>query len=63
MDEKIGLFVDSFPILHKGHQLCVKYAKHETDKLILLIYDNPNEKVPLPIRVNWLKKLYPNMAI
>lgn len=63
MSEKTGLFVDSFPILHNGHQLCLKYASQEVDKLITILYDTPNANIPLPVRANWLKQLYPNMEI
>lgn len=63
MSEKIGLFIDKFSILHTGHQLCIKYALSKVDKLITIIYDDENSKIPLSVRSNWLRKLYPNMEI
>ena len=63
MAEKIGLFVDSFPILHKGHELCLKYAKSKVDKLMAIIYDNEDSKIPLPIRSNWIRTLYPDIEV
>ena len=52
MAEKIGVFIDSFPILHAGHQFCMKYALQKVDKLMTIIYDTPNAKIPLPVRAN-----------
>lgn len=63
MSNKIGLFVDTFPILHKMYELCIKYAQHEVDELIIVIYDSPNVTIPLPVRTNWLRELYPNIRI
>ncbi|MDO5556422.1 MAG: AAA family ATPase [Clostridia bacterium] len=63
MKKKIGLFIDTFQILHRGHQLCIKYALQEMDEVIALIYDNTSSKIPLSVRSNWIKKLYPNIKI
>ena len=63
MAEKIGVFIDSFPILHAGYQFCMKYALQKVDKLITIIYDTPNAKIPLPVRANWIRQLYPNMEV
>lgn len=63
MSEKIGLFVDSFEVLHKGHELCIKYALSRVNKLVTIIYDNDNTNIPLPVRANWLRKLYPDMEV
>ena len=63
MNEKIGLFMDSFPILHKGHELCIKYAKSKVDRLITVIYNSESSKIPLQIRTDWLRRIYPDMEI
>ena len=63
MAEKIGVFIDSFPILHAGHQFCMKYALQKVDKLMTIIYDTPNAKIPLPVRANWIRQLYPDMEV
>lgn len=63
MSNKTGLFVDSFPIFHRGHELCMKYAQHEVDELIVLIFNDSNAEIPLPIRTNWIKQLYPDVEV
>lgn len=63
MEEKVGLFVDSFPLLHSGYELCLKYAMKQVDKLIAIIYDNDETKIPLTVRANWIRKLYPDIDV
>lgn len=63
MEEKIGLFVDNFSILHSGYELCLKYALQQVDKLIAIVYDNSETKVPLTIRANWIRELYPSVEV
>ena len=63
MEEKVGLFVDSFPLLHSGYELCLKYAMQQVDKLIAIVYDNSETKIPLTIRAEWIRKLYPNVDV
>lgn len=63
MNGKTGVFVDSFDVLHKGHELCIKYALSRVDNLVTIIYDNDMTNIPLPVRANWLRKLYPEMEV
>lgn len=63
MSNKIGLFIDSFPIFHRGYELCMKYALHEVDELIVIIFNSPNGEIPLPIRSKWIKQLYPDIEV
>lgn len=63
MSVKTGLFIDSFEVLHKGHDLCIKYALGRVDNLVTIIYDNDMTNIPLTVRANWLRKLYPEIEV
>lgn len=59
-----GLTLGKFSPLHKGHQLIIDTALAEMDKVTVIIYDAPETTlIPLNIRANWLKKLYPQVKI
>ncbi|MFC5404024.1 AAA family ATPase [Cohnella soli] len=60
MQRKTGLTLGKFAPLHKGHQYMVETALAETDELIILIYDCPETtSIPLQVRAEWLRVLYP----
>ncbi len=57
-----GLFLGKFAPLHKGHQSVIETALREVDKLIVLLYDSPEQtKIPLQIRANLIRALYPKV--
>ncbi len=61
---KTGLIFGKFAPLHRGHQFVIETALKEMDKVIVVIYDRPEiTDLPLKMRVNWLKKLYPQVEI
>jgi NadR type nicotinamide-nucleotide adenylyltransferase len=56
----LGLALGKFAPLHKGHQLVLDEATASTGEQIFVIYDSPHvTKVPLGVRANWLRQLYP----
>jgi HTH-type transcriptional repressor of NAD biosynthesis genes len=58
-----GLTLGKFAPLHKGHQFMIETALSEVDELIVLIYDTDVIEVPLSIRAEWIKKLYPYVTV
>jgi NadR type nicotinamide-nucleotide adenylyltransferase len=61
---RIGLTLGKFAPLHRGHQLMIETALDEVDHLIIVIYDSPKvTAVPLPVRVAWLRHLYPTVQV
>ncbi len=61
---KIGLTLGKFSPLHLGHQHVIETALAEMDHVIVLIYDAPEViGCPLPIRVRWIRALYPNVEV
>jgi NadR type nicotinamide-nucleotide adenylyltransferase len=61
---KRGLALGKFAPLHRGHQLVIETALAEMDELIVIIYDAPDStSVPLNVRANWLRKLYPQIKV
>jgi HTH-type transcriptional regulator, transcriptional repressor of NAD biosynthesis genes len=64
MVKKHGLTLGKFAPLHKGHQLVIETALVEMDEVSAIIYDVPETThIPLTVRANWLKKLYPQINI
>ena len=61
---KIGLTVGKYAPFHKGHQYLIETALNEMDSLIIIVYDAPKHTdIPLNIRANWIRKLYPQVTV
>ncbi|HTG00374.1 MAG TPA: AAA family ATPase, partial [Nitrospirota bacterium] len=61
---KVGLTLGKYAPLHQGHQLVIETALSEMDRVILMIYDAPETtSCPLPMRANWIRKLYPSVEV
>ena len=61
---KRGLTLGKYAPLHKGHQLVIETALAEMDEVIIIIYNAPETtNIPLNIRSNWLKKIYPQSKV
>jgi len=61
---KTGLVLGKFAPLHKGHQLLIETALSENERVIVIVYDSPEvTNIPLPVRTNWVKALYPSIDV
>ncbi len=59
-----GLTLGKFAPLHKGHQSVIEAALAEMDEVTVIIYDAPETtSIPLNIRSNWIRKLYPQVKV
>jgi len=59
-----GLVLGKFAPFHKGHQLLVDTARKLCDRLYVLIYDSRDvTDIPLYIRANWIRTLYPDVIV
>lgn len=64
MDKTHGLTLGKYAPFHKGHQLVIETALAEMDEVSAIIYDAPGTTpIPLNIRSNWIKKLYPQVKV
>ncbi|MEK4510616.1 cytidyltransferase [Paenibacillus anaericanus] len=59
----LGLTLGKFAPLHKGHQFMFETALQEVDELIVVIYETTVTPIPLHIRANWIRKLYPMIRV
>ncbi|MNB90268.1 Trifunctional NAD biosynthesis/regulator protein NadR [compost metagenome] len=59
----LGLTLGKFAPLHKGHQFMFDTALQEVDELIVVIYDTQVMPVPLHVRANWIRELYPTVRV
>ncbi len=61
---KVGLTLGKFAPLHAGHQHVIETALAEMDHVVVLIYDVPQTtNIPLPVRANWIRTLYPQVEV
>jgi NadR type nicotinamide-nucleotide adenylyltransferase len=59
-----GLTLGKFAPLHRGHQLLIETALAEMDEVIVMVYDCPETTdVPLSVRANWVRQLYPTVKV
>jgi NadR type nicotinamide-nucleotide adenylyltransferase len=64
MEKRTGLVLGKFAPLHKGHQHLIETALSKVDKLFVLVYDaKQTTDIPLKIRCQWIKYLYPNVVV
>lgn len=64
MKKTHGLTLGKFVPLHKGHQFLIETALAEMDEVSVIIYDAPETtSIPLNIRSNWIRKLYPQVKV
>jgi HTH-type transcriptional regulator, transcriptional repressor of NAD biosynthesis genes len=64
MSQSHGLTLGKFAPFHSGHQFLIETALAEVDRLTVIIYDEPTvTPVPLPIRANWIRQLYPQVTV
>lgn len=61
---KRGLTLGKYAPLHKGHQFVIETALSEMDEVIVVIYNAPETTcIPLNIRANWLRRLFPQIKV
>ncbi len=60
---KTGLTLGKFAPLHKGHQYMIETALKEVDELFIMIYDTNVTTIPLSVRANWIRNLYPTVKV
>lgn len=61
---KVGLTLGKYAPFHRGHQSVVETALAEMDEVIVIIYDCPETTdLPLPVRANWIRSLYPSVRV
>ncbi|PQO43115.1 AAA family ATPase [Blastopirellula marina] len=60
----VGMTLGKYAPLHHGHQQVIELALAECDQVIVMIYDCPETtNVPLPVRAEWIRQLYPQVEV
>lgn len=59
----IGFTIGKFAPLHLGHDQLIRRGIEENDLFYILINDTNVIDIPLEVRANWLKELYPECKI
>ncbi|MEP0859521.1 AAA family ATPase [Trichocoleus sp. DQ-U1] len=64
MASQRGLTLGKFAPFHKGHQFLIETASSQMDEVIVIIYEaRETTSVPLNIRADWVRKLYPTVQV
>lgn len=64
MEKTTGLVLGKFAPFHKGHELLIKTALSEVDRVQVLIYQCPETiSIPLHVRASWIRELYPQTNV
>lgn len=59
-----GIVIGKFAPFHRGHKFLIESALGKADHLIVLVYDVPElTKVPVERRMEWIKKIYPEVEV
>lgn len=61
--KSIGFTIGKFAPMHKGHQYLIEKGLKEMSEFYVVIYETNLIEVPLQIRSNWIKTLYPDVKI
>ena len=61
--KKIGLTLGKYAPLHKGHQYIIERMLAENDEAVVIIYDTGHTHIPLPVRADWIRRLYPSVRV
>lgn len=56
---RTALTLGKYAPLHHGHDLVIRTAMAETDRVIVMIDCPETTSIPLAMRANWLADLYP----
>jgi NadR type nicotinamide-nucleotide adenylyltransferase len=61
---KRGLTLGKYAPLHRGHQLVIETGLSEMDEMLVVVYDSPEATaVPLAVRSEWIRRLYPAVQV
>ncbi|MGL4757832.1 MAG: AAA family ATPase [Patescibacteria group bacterium] len=60
---KQGIVIGKFYPPHLGHKFLIDTAQSGCDKLTVLVCDNPALKIGIDKRINWLKRIHPELEI
>lgn len=58
-----GLIVGKFMPPHAGHQSLIDTARAQVEALSLVVFSKTAEPIPGPLRVRWLRELYPSLPV
>ena len=57
---RIGLTLGKYAPFHLGHKYVIDTAVSEMDKVIVMVYEDDITSIPVRVRANWIRALYPN---
>ena len=61
--KKIGLTLGKYAPLHKGHEYIIKTMLEEMDEAVVIIYDTELTPIPLQVRAEWIRKIFPEVTV
>jgi HTH-type transcriptional repressor of NAD biosynthesis genes len=62
-ETRVGLIVGKFDPPHRGHSLLIDVARAHVDRLIVQLWDYPEQVTPAALRATWLREIYPDIEL
>ncbi len=61
--KKVGLTLGKYAPFHKGHEHVIETMLEEMDEAVVIIYDTDVTPIPLQIRAEWIRKIFPDVTV
>jgi NadR type nicotinamide-nucleotide adenylyltransferase len=59
----LGVVVGKFYPPHRGHKFLIEQARGQVERLLVLVCDHPEQRIPATLRAAWLAEIHPDCAI
>ncbi len=58
-----GLIVGKFDPPHRGHAMLIDVARSLVDRLIIQLWDYPEQQTPAALRARWMREIHPDVDV
>lgn len=59
----LGITVGKFLPFHLGHDHLIRRAKAQVDHLVVLVGYKPAQRIPGPVRADWIRAMHPDVEV
>lgn len=60
---RLGVTVGKFYPFHRGHDLLLREAKAQVERLVVLVGHRPGQQLPGALRAGWIAELHPDVEV
>lgn len=59
----LGVTIGKFYPLHLGHDLLIREAKAQVDRLVVIVGFRPDQALPGSLRAEWIREMHPDVEV